>query len=321
MNQNNDIVIPVFFTVDDGYVPFLSVALASMIENASPQRRYEAVIIHQDISEKSIERLAALGTDRFPVRFVPMTKSLESITDRMSNRLRCDYFTMTIYYRLFIAAMFPEYDKGIYIDSDNVIPGDISELYDIDLDGKLLGAAVDHSIQKVPELIHYTDQAVGVDVREYINSGVLLMDLKQMREVGMDERFLDLLDRYHFDCIAPDQDYINAMCYGRIRHLPPEWDAMPVNYEGPMENPKLIHYNLFDKPWCYDNIMYEDYFWKYAEKSGFSDEIRKFKEAFSDEAKQSDSDCFALMAQRAMSIPEAEPTFRTVFGSGQEERL
>ena len=96
MNQNNDIVIPVFFTVDDGYVPFLSVALASMIENASPQRRYEAVIIHQDISEKSIERLAALGTDRFPVRFVPMTKSLESITDRMSNRLRCDYFTMTI---------------------------------------------------------------------------------------------------------------------------------------------------------------------------------------------------------------------------------
>ena len=147
------------------------------------------------------------------------------------------------------------------------------------------------------------------------------MDLKQMREVGMDERFLDLLDRYHFDCIAPDQDYINAMCYGRIRHLPPEWDAMPVNYEGPMENPKLIHYNLFDKPWCYDNIMYEDYFWKYAEKSGFSDEIRKFKEAFSDEAKQSDSDCFALMAQRAMSIPEAEPTFRTVFGSGQEERL
>lgn len=44
------------------------------------------------------------------------------ITDRIENRLRSDYFTMTIYFRIFIPDMYPEYDKAIYIDSDIVVP-------------------------------------------------------------------------------------------------------------------------------------------------------------------------------------------------------
>ena len=43
------------------------------------------------------------------------------ITDRIENRLRSDYFTMTIYFRIFIPDMYPEYDKAIYIDSDIVV--------------------------------------------------------------------------------------------------------------------------------------------------------------------------------------------------------
>ena len=62
-----------------------------------------------------------------------MKDGMELITDRVENRLRCDYFTLTIYFRLFIPDLFPEYDKGLYIDSDVVVPGDISELYNHDL--------------------------------------------------------------------------------------------------------------------------------------------------------------------------------------------
>lgn len=39
--------------------------------------------------------------------------------------------------------MFPKYDKCIYIDADTVIPGDISRLYNEDLNDNYLGCIVD----------------------------------------------------------------------------------------------------------------------------------------------------------------------------------
>ena len=57
----------------------------------------------------------------------------------------------------------------------------------------------------------YMEEAVGVSRYEYINSGVLLMNLNKLREKEFDKHFLNLLNTYHFDCIAPDQDYINAI--------------------------------------------------------------------------------------------------------------
>jgi len=145
--------------------------------------------------------------------------------------------------------MFPEYDKGIYIDSDIVVPGDISELYNIELGDNLIGACSDKSVVDVPELARYMEEAVGVSRYEYINSGVLLMNLKEMRKKEFSKKFLNLLNTYHFDCIAPDQDYLNAMCNGKILYLDEAWDAMPTEGKEPLDNPKLIHYNLFQKPW------------------------------------------------------------------------
>ena len=63
-----------------------------------------------------------------------MDKRLECITDKMGTRLRADFFTLTIFFRLFIPEMFKEYDKCIYLDSDIVVPGDISKLYNVDLE-------------------------------------------------------------------------------------------------------------------------------------------------------------------------------------------
>ena len=139
-------MIPVFFTIDNNYAPFLAVALHSAIVNASADRQYKAIILHQDVSEENRRRISALARPNFEIEFIPMQSGLESITDRMSNRLRCDYFTLTIYFRLFIPAMFPEYDKAIYIDSDVVVPGDLAELYDMELSDNYIAACPDLSL-------------------------------------------------------------------------------------------------------------------------------------------------------------------------------
>ena len=120
--------IPIFFTIDDSYAPFLAVALNSAIKNSDPQRNYKAIVLYQDLGADNISRLQSLQTENFKIELMPIRANMEALDDRMSNRLRCDYFTLTIYFRLFIPSMFPQYDKGIYIDSDVVLTDDIAKL-------------------------------------------------------------------------------------------------------------------------------------------------------------------------------------------------
>ena len=313
--------IPIFFTIDDGYAPFLAVALNSAIKNANKNRTYRAIVLHQELSDSNIARLKALETENFKIDLTPMKANFESLDDRMSNRLRCDYFTLTIYFRLFIPAMFPQYDKGIYIDSDVVLTADIGNLYDIDIGENLIGACNDLSIADIPPLVAYTENAIGVKKQEYINSGVLLMNLKKLRELDLEGHFLNLLNTYHFDSIAPDQDYLNAMCNGRIHYLDESWDAMPNDARPPLEKANLIHYNLFSKPWCYDGIQYADAFWKYAEDCGYLDEIKAYKATYSNDKKKTDSECLELLVRRGTEIQSQEITFKKLHEKGVKIRL
>lgn len=313
--------IPIFFTIDDSYAPFLAVALNSAIKNCDRQKKYRAIVLYKELSNENRERLKRLEIDNFKIEIMPIKANFSSLDDRMSNRLRCDYFTLTIYFRLFIPLMFPQYDKGIYIDSDVVLTSDIAELYETDIGNCLIAACNDLSIADIPPLVAYTENAIGVKHEEYINSGVLLMNLREMRECNFEEHFLTLLNTYHFDSIAPDQDYINAICNGRIYYLDEAWDAMPNNEKKPLEKPKLIHYNLFSKPWCYGGVQYSEYFWKYAEDSGYIDEIKKYKSEYTADKQKADSDCLKLLVERGEEIPENEITFKKMLEKGVKIRL
>lgn len=313
--------IPVFFTIDDDYAPNMGIALYSMIQNASKHYRYKIHVIHQGLSEKNRIKIQSLGNENFEIAFYEMEDKLSEITDREENRLRCDYFSLTIYFRLFIADMFPEYEKAIYVDSDIVVPGDISELYHLNLGENIIGACHDFSIEEVPELVNYIENAVGVDCQEYINSGVLLLNLKRLRELNFSEKFITLLSQYHFDCIAPDQDYLNAMCHGQILYIDRAWDTMPQSGKEDYPYPKLIHYNLFDKPWCYRGIQYEDYFWNYAEETDFYEDVRRNLEEYSEEQAGHDKESMNTMIQKADEMPLREITFKKMYEEGKNIRI
>ena len=316
-------LIPIFFTIDDGYAPYLHVALISLIKNASKDRRYKIIVVYQELNEENRNNLAKLVEDypNFEMEFKFMKQSLDMITDRIENRLRSDYFTMTIYFRIFIPDMYPEYDKAIYIDSDIIVPGDISELYDTDMHDNLIGVVTDGSVNDVPELQRYMTGSLGLKLGDYFNSGMLLMNMKELRNVHLAEHFLYLLNKYHFDCVAPDQDYLNSMCYGKIEYLDSCWDAMPNRNKPEIENPKIIHYNLFDKPWCYDDIQYQDYFWEYAKQSVYYDKIKAYKAAYTDKQKEDDHAHLLDLFRRAGTNADTEVTFRKVLESGEKVRL
>lgn len=315
----NKLTIPIFFTIDNGFAPYVSVAIKSLLKNASSDYFYLIHIVHEDLSEDNKKRLSKLQTKNSKIIFSEMQNDLECITDRMGNRLRADIFSLSIFYRIFIPEMFPEFAKAIYIDSDTVITGDISKLYNIDLEGNLIGAIADTSIMDVKILTDYTKEAVGVPCPKYINSGVLVFDMDKLREKGLASKFLYLLNKYQFDCIAPDQDYINVLCKDQIKYIDDSWDAMPVEGKEEMANPNLIHYNLFAKPWHYADVAYSKYFWEYAKETDYYEELKEELASF--DGKDKDNECMALMLDRASKITNSEETFNKVFASGKETRL
>lgn len=316
-------VVPVFFTVDDSYAPWLAVALNSLVRNARSARPYEVIILNEDLTEahKAALREIAAGNGNVELTFVDMAERIHGIEDLSCNKLRADYFTLSIFYRLFIPDMFPCYDKVVYLDADIVVEADVADLFDTEMKGNLIGACQDHSILGIPELETYTSMGMGFPIEEYINSGMLLMDAAALREHKLAERFLELLDRYHFRTIAPDQDYLNALCHGKILYLAPEWDAMPVEGKAELPNPKIVHYNLFMKPWCYDNVPYGERFWNYVEGTGFEEAIRAFKDSYSLERKDHDARALQRILDNGVSIANEEVNFRTIFGGGKEARL
>ena len=316
-------IIPIFFSADDSFAPYLAVAVRSLVCNASAKYEYHLNVLSEDISEENQVKIRrAIPEDKCVIlRFISMSEKTLAIRDEQTNRLRCDYFTLTIFFRLFIPSLFPEYGRGIYLDSDVVVLGDISELYHTDLKGNLIGACLDRSIHDIAPFVQYITEAVGVDREHYFNSGILLMDLERLREKKLSEKFLHLLNTYHFETIAPDQDYLNSMCFGQVQYLPECWDVMPKENEADYPDPKLVHYNLFSKPWCYDGVQYEEVFWKYARNSDFEDEIRTHKAMYTEDQKYSDQASTKRMMQMALEICNRPDTFRSVFESGRETRL
>ncbi|MCR5147100.1 MAG: 1-acyl-sn-glycerol-3-phosphate acyltransferase, partial [Clostridia bacterium] len=228
--------------------------------------------------------------DNVNIEFVDLNYYIEKIKDKLYTR---DYYTKTTYFRLFIANLYPQYNKAIYLDSDIIVLGDISELYNVDIEDNLVAAAPDDVIQTTRVFQEYAEKVVGVaDYRKYFNAGILLMNLDEFRKFNFQEKFLYLLETIKFT-VAQDQDYLNRLCKGKVKIIDKGWDRMPIaNDDYPIENIKIIHFNLGDKPWKYDNIRYQEYFWKYAKKTEYYNFICKCKEEYTEEQRFADMQQF-----------------------------
>ena len=317
-------VIPVFLTIDDGFAKYTSVMIRSIIGNAAPQDHYKIWIIHRGLSDENQQKLEGMATANVEVETHFLKADLSRIANREENYLRLDFFTLSIFYRLFLADEFPEYDKAIYLDCDAVVPGNLADLYRIDLGNNLIGAAPDHSIWHVPGMIKYIEGALGIPYKTYINSGVLLINMKAFREEHFTEHFLNVMNKHYFACIAPDQDYLNMICRDRILYLDETWNAMPKDHQYDAEKltaPQLVHYNLFYKPWHFDNVMYESYFWKYADATPYAQEIHAEKDNFTDEQRRGEVEKLDKLMERAAALPATEGTFKKVIAQGERIKL
>lgn len=133
--------VPVFFAVDDNYAAYLAVAIKSLTAHTDPARQYHLISLCDNLNTANQDLLKTYQQANVTISFVAINAQLKQAIDDRGNKLRSDYFTFTIYFRLFIAELFPDLDKAIYLDADTVILDDIAKLYDVSLGENLIGGS------------------------------------------------------------------------------------------------------------------------------------------------------------------------------------
>ena len=302
----NDQPIQIFYACDDNFVKYTIVSLHSMQKNASKDHKYHVHILHTEISEAMKSAVSEMQNDNFEISFDDVTEYLTSISDKLPLR---DYYSKTTYYRLFIAEMFPEYDKAIYIDSDTVVQGDISELYNIDIDDAYVGACHEQAMLQEDVYGTYVEKVVGVPRYNFFNAGMLVINCDRFRIRFVLDKFIEYLHMYNF-VVTQDEDYLNLICKDHVYWLDQRWNTEIFGKLGyPISEAKIIHYIMTNKPWHYPDCPYGDIFWKYAAETKVHDKILDELNAYTDDERERDRISCVKLMQTAINETEREDNF------------
>nr|MCR5755310.1 1-acyl-sn-glycerol-3-phosphate acyltransferase [Acetatifactor sp.] len=311
-------LVPVFLAADDKYIQYMMVTMKSIIANATDKYRYRLHVLHTDITIDNQAAIKRLETDNCEIMFVDVRDELKKIAKKIALR---DYYTDTTYYRLFIADMFPEYKKIVYVDSDTVVRCDIAELYRYDMGKNYIGAVRDQLVVQTDIYGDYVEKVLGISRGAYFNAGVVLINCEAFREKHMLKQFVDLLGTYTF-VVAQDQDYLNILCKDKVLWVDPRWNvqmigALPCDED----KAKLIHYNLAAKPWHYKDCRMGEYFWEYARQTDKYDMLKETLENFTKEDKERDKSYGDNLQHLALSEIHNSHNYYNMFGNNEPPKL
>lgn len=299
-------IIPIFYACDDAFVKYTVVSMHSLIKNASREHKYILHILYTEISDEMKAVVNKMADECFEIRFVDVTQYLQSISEKLPLR---DYYSKTTYYRLFIAEMFPDYSKAVYIDSDTVIRGDISKVYLTDIKDAYLGACHEQVMVQIDEYGTYVEKVVGVSRYNFFNAGLMLINCEQFRLHFVLDKFIDYLHYYNF-VVTQDEDYLNLICKDHVYWLDQRWNTEVFGtLPHPVEQAEMLHYIMTNKPWHYEDCLYGEYFWEYAKQTEVYDALLAVLDKYSDEEKERDAKSGENLLALAVKETQREDNF------------
>jgi lipopolysaccharide biosynthesis glycosyltransferase len=270
--KSSDDQVKIFYACDENFIKFLIVSLTSLKENADKNRKYKINILCSKMSKETEDSVLILQDSIFSIEFVNVEGELKKLGKTLPLR---DYYSKTTYYRLFIPELFQDYDKALYIDSDTIVLGDISKLYDLDVSNYYVGACHEQVMVQNEVFGSYVEKVMGINRNEFFNAGVLLINCDLFRKDKLFDEFVKLLGVYDFR-VTQDEDYLNVMCKNKVLWLPQDWNVEvygDINVK--RKEYKLIHYIMVSKPWHYEDCRLSEHFWGYASKTLVYEDIKK----------------------------------------------
>lgn len=252
-------MIEIVFGIDSKYVKYCAVTAASILSNhkntdsANKIKFYFLSPQYGAISQADKENLLKLREIQdFDYEFINIAG------EEYAGLPQGSKITLAAYNRLLIPELLPpDVTKALYLDSDIIAVGDIQSLWDFDVENYLLGAVRDYSRKNQD--------------KNYYNSGVLLLNLKALREFGFYERWKKFVKELDDPSSLTffDQDILNAVTKGKVLLLPKEYNALPCYAAGNVKNVVIAHFPGF-KPWdafCIHPMR--ELYWRYAGKTAW----------------------------------------------------
>ncbi len=180
------------------------------------------------------------------------------------------------YFRLELPLMIP-YSRVLYLDCDMICRGNISDLWNADLHGNVIGAVQDQGYAVTKKRLvdmhtHQTDK--------YFNGGLILFDTKKWNQQHITTKVHKFIQQHGDTLVYQDQDALNAVLDGNWQLLDPKYNVQSrlMRREEPNPNPQLdklarkawqspviIHYSGWSKPWVrtgkWVHAWRDEYYW------------------------------------------------------------
>ena len=231
--------ISISFCPNNRYVPLLYVSITSILISKELYSYISFyIIIPEDFSVKNMDFLYSLYDqyDFFNITFIKMDT-------RYDKAFISRYITTHAYYRFSLGEFLPNLNKIIYLDTDTICFKDLTNFYNLNFKGKMILGQV---------IITNNNKKRGYFS---INSGILLLNLKEMRRLNVEQKVLNIIKKGYKNKFH-DQGIINKFFHKYVGIFPPQYHSrLFFNYN------EIVNYNKKSGE-VYDND-YLYFAWKY----------------------------------------------------------
>ena len=252
----------VVFVADDHYAMPLAAAISSVVVNLGRDQKAHVFIVDGGISRTNKEKIMQ-SEDRERVR-IQWLQPDESHCDLLKS-LPCGYVGRTSYYKMLIPELLgPEYSRIVYLDSDVIVEGDITDLCVAELGNNYVLAVQDliNPLVSSPFGLRNWRKLERKADDELFNTGVLVLNAAKWRKENVTLRLVQYLrDHYQYVQLC-DQDAMNAVFRGVWGRLNTLWNVLPYmnvarsysllskkSHEDLLTRAHLLHYCGPSKPW------------------------------------------------------------------------
>lgn len=238
------LLINLVFVIDSKFIAPLEVTLTSIVSNALPDDELNFQIITFDpISDIQVSRFKCLvHPHKFKIQNFNVSK-LEPFIQAFATSDR--KLPITSLGRLWLPYIVDDVDRVIYLDADTVVLKSLRSLYETEMENIYFGGVYDHG---TPDR-HFQDY-IGLgrlSKFSYVNSGVMVMNLKLMRDHDYLEGQTDMIVKILERAPCHDQDVINILYQHQIKLLDPKYNTF--GSDRITDQTTIVHFLGDTKPW------------------------------------------------------------------------
>ena len=226
------------------YAKYTAAMLASVLANTNARVRFH-ILTDSSLSEKSRKRICQTASQwQGTVAFYDLseTGASMSVDEKALQR-----FTIATMYRLKLAEVLPQnIDRLIYLDADIIVNIDLQELWETNMEDFLIGACAE---SLVPPERKFVCREGLIPGKQYVNAGVMLMDLGRIRnEHELYHESVAFLRQFP-EANYFDQDAINYVFRGKIKLLEDKWNSYVVEMRRQkLPEQKRVYHFIADSP-------------------------------------------------------------------------